>query len=747
MAYLCGMNRIKTLLCLCTIFFFVAPSFANNGDTTTVRSHNVSHWNWYGSFDNWAVFPDTSYDFRKITLKYKLGCPSIGCSDWDYTTQIFVLRHTGTYDSTASQLPYFSHNNTSPDSILFSNVPTYNYFYDTLAMGTDSTIANQMLIVLYQNSSSPSTPTDTVYGYPANYWNFIYDSTGTITDSVFVSSDTTMYNSWYTVYNVFEVIEPIELARYITPYGNNLTAAWNNTWEFDITDYAPLLHDSVEIRAFYSGWSDGFTITLDFEMIEGTPPRTPIRVETLLSGYYAYGNPANPIENYLVPKTVHLAPNEVASNVKFDITGHGFGGTEDCSEFCPKMYYMKFDGITRYSKLVWRDKCGLNPHYPQPGTWLYDRANWCPGEAVHVFDNEMTSYVAAGDSVVIDVDMQPFTNLDLSNGAGYQIDLQLLTYGAPNFTLDAELQSIISPNNNVNVKRYNSICNRPIVVIRNVGSTVLTSLDINYGITGAPSSSTFTWTGSLNFLEVDTVYLPSPNWIGTAWTFFASISNPNGAADQYADNNSLIVPYTAPPQHIGYLVIECKSNNYGNETSYELIDAAGNVYFSRNGMPNATTMRDTVNLPVGCYIFRLTDAGKDGLSWWANTAAGSGFVRLKNANTGIFVKTFNADFGTEVYHEFTVGYSIGIEEEKIETGLFAYPNPTEGIVTIDFQSADEQVQILVFDYTGKIISDQQYNTEHTMRSVNVDLSQNAAGLYFVQMRSSEGVRTVRVIRQ
>jgi hypothetical protein len=739
------MNNIKKLLCFCTLFLCTLPSFANNGDTTTVRTHNASHWSWYGSFDNWAAFPDTSHHYRKITLKYKLGCPTGGCSDWDYTTQIFVLRHTGTYDSTAAQLPYFSWNSTSPDSLLFSNAPTYNHFYDTLTMTTDSALANQMLIVLYQNSASPSTPTDTVYGYPANFWNYNYDNAGNITDSVFVVSDTTMYNSWYTVYTPFEVIEPIELARYITPYGNNLTSSWNNTWEFDLTDYATVLHDSVEIRAFYSGWSDGFTVTLDFEMIEGIPPRTPKRVTTLWSGYFGYGNPANSIENYLVPKTVYINPGEVNSNVRFDITGHGFGGTQDCSEFCPKMYYMKFDGVTHYSKLVWRDKCGLNPLYPQPGTWLYDRANWCPGEAVHVFENEMTPFVTPGDSVVIDADMQPFTNLDLSHGAGYQIDGQLITYGAPNFTLDAELKSIIAPNSNANVKRYNTICNKPIVVIRNVGSTPLTSLLITYGVSGAPGS-TYTWNGNLNFLEVDTVYLPTTNWYGTSWNFSASVSNPNGQADQYADNNTLSVPYAAPPQYVGDIVLECRSNTQGWETSYEVVDAAGTVYFTRNGAPNSSLMRDTVHLPAGCYIFRMIDGGKDGLSWWANSA-GAGYMRLKNANTGVLFKTFNADFGTEIYQEFTVGYSIGIEEEKIETDLFVYPNPTNGMVTIDFQSSDEKVEIMVFDYTGQLISDQQVQTEHTMKSVSVDLSSNAAGLYFVQMRSSEGVRTVRVIKQ
>jgi hypothetical protein len=739
------MNKIKLLLPVFAFFIFSQHLFANAGDTTTIRTHNANHWNWYGQFDNWASFPDTSHHYRKITLKYKLGCPAGGCSDWDYTTQIFVLRHTGTYDSTASFLPYFTLNGNNPDSAFFSTTPTYTYFYNSAIPGTDSTLNPQDSIILHQNVANPSSPTDTLYEWPGNYWNYIYNSSGAITDSIFVSTDTTMYNSYYTVYTPFEVIEPIELARYITPYGGALTSTWNNTWEFDVTDYAPLLHDSVEVRAFYSGWSDGFTITLDFEMIEGIPPRTPIRERNLWSGYFPYGDPNNSIENYLTPKTVHLAPNEVMSNIRFDITGHGFGGTEDCSEFCPKMYYMKFNGNTHYSKLVWRDKCGLNPLYPQNGTWLYDRANWCPGEAVHVFENEMTPFVNAGDSATVDVDMQPFTNLDLSHGAGYQIDGQLLTFGAPNFSLDAEMKNIIAPNNNTNVKRYNSICNSPIVVIRNDGSTPLTSLVISYGVTGTPLQN-FTWTGNLAFLQVDTVYLPTINWYGSAWEFSATVSLPNGNADQYADNNSLKVNYTAPPQYISDILFECKTNLYGNETYYELRDGSGNLLLTRNNLASSTIYRDTLHLTPGCYSFRMIDAGKDGLYFWANNS-GSGWMRLKNGNTGVLFKSFGTDFGTEIYQEFTVGYSIGMPEEIIHPELMVYPNPTDGIITVDFQSPDEQVEILVFDFTGKIVSDQKILTEHTMKSTNIDLSGNAAGIYFVQMRSSEGVRTAKVIRQ
>jgi hypothetical protein len=727
----------------CYFIFLSLFSFANPGDTTTVRTHNASHWNWYGSIDTWTQFPDTSYHYRKIILKYKLGCPSAGCSDWDYTTQIFIRRHTGNYDSSISYAPYFTVNGNPNDSVLFNISPTYVYYYDTATTNTDSALAATNQIIIFGDSLNPTTATDTLFVYPGNYYNYIYDTTGLIIDSVWVNADSIWYNGQYTVYTPFEIIENIEIARYITPYGGNLNGAWNNTWEFDVTDYALLLHDSVDIRAFYSGWSDGFTVTLDFVMIEGTPPRTSKRVDLLWTGYFPYGDVNNPIENYLTPKNKFIATDEFMSEVRFDITGHGFGGNENCAEFCPKNCYLKTDGITRYTQLVWRENCGLNSHYPQPGTWLYDRANWCPGDRVYPYSFEITPFVTPGDSVEINVDMQPFTNIN-NSGPGYQVDGQLITYGAPNFNLDAELVSIVAPNSNYNMKRFNPVCGQPIVIIRNTGATTLTSAVIGYGVVGTTASS-FTWNGSLDFLETDTVYLPVlTNWNGSAASFTATVSSPNFGTDQNADNNSLTVNYVAPVEYVADLVVECRTNLVGYETWYELSDANGNIIFTRSNLNSSTLYRDTVHLPNGCYKFRMIDSGKDGLQFWANNS-GTGYCRIKKAINGNLVKNFSADFGTEIYYEFTVGYNIGMEEQAAETFVEVYPNPNNGKFTIDYQSADNEVKIVVFDATGKTISDGKYATNGTMNSLTIDLSGQSAGLYFVQLRSSEGVVTKRVI--
>ncbi len=40
--------------------------------------------------------------------------------------------------------------------------------------------------------------------------------------------------------------------------------------------------------------------------------------------------------------------------------------------------------------------CPGNPQYPRGGTWIYDRAGWCPGEAVDWFDLDLTPLFSLG---------------------------------------------------------------------------------------------------------------------------------------------------------------------------------------------------------------------------------------------------------------------------------------------------------------------------------------------------------------
>ena len=267
----------------------------------------------------------------------------------------------------------------------------YTSYLDSV-MVTDS-VANAPMVILAFNDSivNPSIPSDTLIAWP-------------ITD--IASADSVIYLSHYTWYNKFPQVIRYELGRYITPYGIGLSLGNGWIWTFDVSDYVTLLHDSVHLSA--GNWQE--LLDVQFLMIVGTPPRDVVGIRNLWNGNFDYGFASNPIENHLVPLSVEIPSNAANARWKSRVTGHGMDTPSNCSEFCPRSHYYKVNGVQQFSKLAWRDNCDLNPLYPQGGTWVYDRSNWCPGAEVWTYDFELTPYVTPGDTAILDHDLQPYTN-------------------------------------------------------------------------------------------------------------------------------------------------------------------------------------------------------------------------------------------------------------------------------------------------------------------------------------------------
>ena len=152
-------------------------------------------------------------------------------------------------------------------------------------------------------------------------------------------------------------------------------------------------------------------------------------------------------------------------------------------------------------------------------------------------------------------------------------------------------------------------------------------------------------------------------------------------------------------------------------------------------------------LTDGCYKFELLDSGEDGLSWWANTAQGAGLIRFKTT-TGTPIYNWNSDFGGQVYKQFIVGLTtVGLQDyiltDKNELNVF--PNPTEGLVNIDFNlksRADAEIEI--FDMVGERI----YNNNSSMTtagSLQIDLSKFSAGMYVVTLTSGTEKITKKLV--
>jgi hypothetical protein len=205
----------------------------------------------------------------------------------------------------------------------------------------------------------------------------------------------------------------IEIARFITPY--DITGGGGPgtcPWDYDLTAYQPLLHDSVTLALYITtsiGGNNGWLITATFELIEGQPDPEPYRVQLLWDiGYLVYGDPDNPPESHIEPAQVFTDETTQSVLARVYCTGHGQGNTDNAAEFSNKWHRLWIIG-DMYQHQLWRNDCGSNPCRPQGGTWQYNRAGWCPGASVPPWDITYTNF-APGDIVEFYYEIQPFTN-------------------------------------------------------------------------------------------------------------------------------------------------------------------------------------------------------------------------------------------------------------------------------------------------------------------------------------------------
>jgi hypothetical protein len=718
------------------------------GDTTTVRIHDHTDMTWYGNYDEWGELPDATNDYRKVYLHYTMGCATGGCSDWDYTSQIIVRHRTGAIDSSLQNSPMFTVNGIVLDSVLFSDT-AYVHFWNTTSNILDSNLTTLLEIIEYNDATNPTNPTDTLYGFESGFYNMEFDSLGNIIDSFYVVPSYTFLINYHNWFQVFDVIENYELARVITPYGSMLANNWEFTTTFDVTDFIQVLRDSVEIRCHYSGWSSGFSATLDFEFIEGTPPRDVVKVENIYSGGFSYNSSTDFENTKLIPKKFLIEANSTNAMVKMASTGHGFDNNQSAAEFKPIDYFLKIDGTQTHTQYNWDADCGENPIYPQGGTWIYDRANWCPGKRAQAFDHEITPFIIPGDSVEVNIDFQSYS-WSGTQTPSYIIECQLFQYSDANFSNSAEITDIIKPSLKDEHSRKNPICGRPLIEIRNYGSAPLTTLDIEYKVAGG-TINTFNWVGNLAFNETEEVELPNlANWSGEANVFEVTLKNPNGQADDYDENNSMQSEFELVAEYPQSFALWFQTNGgvvntftQVSESSWEFFDENGVSVHSSGDLISNTQFRDTLTFSAGCYTFVVSDTDEDGLDFWANND-GSGMVRFREIGA-TWLKSFNADFGTNIVHQFTVGSAQSTSSNTHPIKWEIFPNPTKDKILIEGFS-DEKTQIFVLNNLGERVIKTE-NIQAGFISKNIDLSRLSKGIYFVEISNNKTTTIKKVVKQ
>jgi len=608
--------------------------------------------------------------------------------------------------------------------------------YDSVSITPNSVVSYTV------DAGSNLQVVDTSLLWVAGGYYYTYDESGAVVDSALIAEDSTLQVTTLTHYE--KRPSRIEIINFITPYGINLNmnGLIGKTWAFDVTDYAPVLKGNKWMAMEGGKYQEDNDIT--FVFYEGTPPRNVLSMQQIWpNGSWAEFNYSQIFNNDVFePRSLTLRADASMFKIRSAISGHGQEG-----EFIPRTHTITLNNSTNYSRQVWTE-CAANPIYPQGGTWVYDRAGWCPGAVVDTREYEITPNVTPGQTIDLDYSLPAASN---TGDSRYRVNNQLVAYGPPNFTLDAAVNYIKSPTNRVEYERLNPVCNQPVVAIRNTGSTTLTSLDITYGRLNG-NLSTYQWTGSLAFLQSAEVTLPQPDWLSSNTNqFIVILSNPNGGTDQYGHNDTLINDFTPTVMLSSDLVFECRTNNNGSHTNYTLKDSQGNIVILRNGLAANTIYRDTVNLPADCYTLQLNDLGDDGLSWWANTAQGTGYFRIKKASNGATIRPFNADFGDNIYLQFTVNYALPVTEVAPgEAGpLTIYPNPARESVNAAFTlPIGTGATLSLTNALGQVLHSEQIISVSSEQRITLDVSSLESGWYHVILQSGKekSVRKLSIIR-
>ncbi len=529
----------------------------------------------------------------------------------------------------------------------------------------------------------------------------------------------------------------MEIVRFITPYGNGFGAGWKFQWHMDVTDYQLLLHDSVEvgyIHTGYEGTNVGWNLTLTFNFIEGPPVYEPVKISTLWDKNYWWSQ----VSDSTKPQTVSMLAQTNIARMRINHTGHGADTVNYCSEFCPRYRSLKIDGTIVDSVNVWRG-CGHNALYPQGGTWVYDRGGWCPGAVVfpYAFDKP----VSGASTHTFDINVSyPFKPTNQGNEV---IVAHLIECLNPQFANDASIEELFNPSLTDEYIRLNPSCAQPQIIIRNNGTATLTSLNINYALSGQ-TPLFYNWTGNLATYKVDTVTLPGVvNPTVNAQPFKVYCSNPNGSNDMFKFDDTLRSLSNKVSNYINdtIIIVELITNNLGFETGWQLYNDAGSIIKQRvvGTLANNTTYKDTVHLPAGCYKIKINDAGGDGLYFWANPPQGSGILKFKKISGTIF-KTFPTDFGSAYRFSFTTGAAIAtaIDEQFNEREILLYPNPANDYfgVEINFAKGNESIKIEMLDAIGKIVLEKTMN-EFAGGYLSFKTNNFARGLYFVNISGKD----------
>lgn len=301
--------------------------------------------------------------------------------------------------------------------------------------------------------------------------------------------------------------------------------------------------------------------------------------------------------------------------------------------------------------------------------------------------------------------------------------------------------------NDVDVLEFTNMTDRyctpelnPVLRIRNNGNTPLTSLELKYQVNNE-EIQTLNWSGNLQLLESELIEIPGiPYELLTTNTLRVFSSSTNGGDDEYTKNDTLLHVFEPALTTTRALLVKVRTDNYPEETTWEIKNMDGEVVASGGPYTEANTVINTdVSVEAdGCYEFFVYDAGANGMC----CAFGAGFVRLSSGSVTV---TQGTNFGEMLTAQFDV-VSVGFDPMPAITNFEAYPNPAGNQVFVEFTPERNQtIKIKIVNQLGQAVySNEVQAASDVTRKLEISTANWPAGIYMIVMDNSSAVSSKKI---
>lgn len=317
--------------------------------------------------------------------------------------------------------------------------------------------------------------------------------------------------------------------------------------------------------------------------------------------------------------------------------------------------------------------------------------------------------------------------------------------------------------NNAGIFQYNpgtpltELCDvqnlAPSFALTNLGSSPLSTATIELKW-NANALQTIQWTGNLPTYG-EAIVSFSPQGLSGEGILKTTIVNINGGTgDEDFSNNVRNDNFTIAPQfNTTQVLLKIRTDNYGEETYWELrddlgavLDHGGNLNVGPNGggafplgtpigpgaYPNLSIIRDTLQLPAnGCYSIHFSDGYGDGMC----CNFGTGYYKMYDLDAPTLPLITGGEFDDYSRRGFGVGELSAAQSPDQSIDLQVFPNPASEYLTIALETPGSfDLQGQIFNAIGQL--QQTLDPQTAAPSGNewrLNLSGWSEGIYFLRL--------------